>query len=439
MKTTLQLAKLLREDLHRRGLIRDIVAATELDRHTVSAWLRSDAKYVSLHSISKLCEYLIDRGVNPDILPGALFGKEPEKFMDMLAERRNVSFALAFRRHPQWRDNEYVMASDMQLHGALIAATSALDKLDKPNVAADLSADDGEDTGGARQTAPTLLASIGNEVVAARDDSARTFNLPHLIPAPRMRRGKNSSRRPGDNEWRERARAVYDAFLADPEADILFTLGSVRVNGILEILAAELFNATPFCSQDEVAVPADRACPFYFRYRNEGPTPESACGGLQLACNYETDEPGIYYETKDGTWNHCPFEAGKSDVAFVLFARYSNVDKLHVACGGFSGTATRMLAKCFNEVATSLWPPQFTEDELNIGLYLIPFASSKTDGTISDGSPHVIRIDDEVIRRRLVRATPADAHSVRPASSSAGGGTSTQNQPRSASGSKPVA
>ena len=161
MKITIQLGQFLSEELQRRGIIREIAEFTGLERHTIAALLHSHAKYVSLEALGRICDYLIHRrNVDPDVLPAALFGKQRDGFWNMLADRTRLEFCLATRRHPEWPDNDYVMANDSHLQGVLLSQVSALD------------------------------VPRHGEI----DDAAakRVFTDPHLVPAPQLVRERKT-------------------------------------------------------------------------------------------------------------------------------------------------------------------------------------------------------------------------------------------------------
>ena len=83
----------------RPGTIKNICEFTGLDRHQVASLLKNEVKYVPLDALSKLCEFLIDRGyATAEELPGRLFGVEPEHFWELLARRKRLVLCLGVRR-----------------------------------------------------------------------------------------------------------------------------------------------------------------------------------------------------------------------------------------------------------------------------------------------------------------------------------------------------
>jgi len=113
----------------RPGTIKEIVEHTGLDRHQVAALLKNEVKYIPLKALSRLCDYLVERGyVAANQLPGALFSVEPENFWELLARRRRLELCVGVRRpDPQdWPEGAWVVASDSVLLGELLNGVSTL-------------------------------------------------------------------------------------------------------------------------------------------------------------------------------------------------------------------------------------------------------------------------------------------------------------------------
>ena len=55
--------------------------------------------------------------------------------------------------------------------------------------------------------------------------------------------------------------------------------------------------------------------------------------------------PGIYYETAGGAWECCPWDEKTHDAAFVFYIHRESQGRMEMALGGFSGRATRLLAR----------------------------------------------------------------------------------------------
>src|SRR5688500_10173554 len=113
----------------RPGTIKAICDYTGLDRHQVAALLKDEVKYIPLDALSKLCDYLIEKGfAAAEELPGRLFAVEPEHFWELLARRRRLELCLGVRRGEPGDslDDAWVVASDSVLLGELLNGVTSL-------------------------------------------------------------------------------------------------------------------------------------------------------------------------------------------------------------------------------------------------------------------------------------------------------------------------
>src|SRR5262249_45998327 len=87
MKLNFRLKEILDEHrVNRRGIIKNITDHTSLERHQVATLMANKTRYLSLDTLAQICDYLIKHHrVNPQDLPGLLFGKEPDSFWDYFA------------------------------------------------------------------------------------------------------------------------------------------------------------------------------------------------------------------------------------------------------------------------------------------------------------------------------------------------------------------
>ncbi len=368
MKVSLRLAEQLGADANRRGVLAEIEDECGVERHTVASWLNNTARKVSLDALGRVADYLVKHGANKDLLPGSLLGRDPEYFWDALASCRNLHFCLGTRVSPEWPGSDYVMSSDAHLQGR-------------------------------------MLTEISNRAHWLFPE----FNL--LVGPDRRLTAASASQ-----EWKQSKQAaikLYDRFRAQPSS-ALIGLASVKVNPIVEVMFAKAFSAEPFVSQDDVAKPSDRRCPMVFRFRERkderwerDPQPPSCCGGLRLAARTPAPRCGIYYETKTGRWEACPWEPASDDVAFLFYAYRPGSVQVEVACGGFSARATRKLTLKLDEITEQLGKPQFISESLHVGLYLIAFSFDPNDKTYTRDRDdrecqfRVIPLDEKVLRGRL--------------------------------------
>ncbi len=374
MKVSLRLAELLKDSARRRrGLVAEISGTAQIDRHTVSAMLNNTVEYINLDAMGRLCDYLVKyHDVDERRLPGALLGRDPDKLWDMLASCQQLHFCLGTRRSPEWPGAEFVMATDSRLQGLMLSKLS--------------------------QVPDPIHDSHSTEA------AHRLRSEFHLVPSP-------PREAPADpySQWsatREKAKSLY-ADLQQQNGSACLFLGTTKVNPATEITLARTWGAEPFACQDDVRSPKDRACPFFFRYREQDPKPESCCGGMRLARRTPAPRPGLYYEKEDGSWDECACDPAASDAAFIFFAYHPSVARVEVACGGFSSRATDCMTKSLDEIVGRIHGPQYTSRTLDVGVYIVRFSFDSEAAEFDperDNRPfktEVIGLSPEVIRRRL--------------------------------------
>ena len=351
MQYSFRLAELLGhvpDSKKRPGIIKAIVDYTGLDRHQVAALLRNEVKYIPLAALSRLCDYLIEHGhVTADQLPGALFAVQPENFWELLARRKQLELCVGVRREEQekWPEAAWVVASDSVLLGELLNGVSTL--------------------GG---TAKYLGAAGPSAAAAAKPHPEHLKQS--LVWSPGQ----------GDESVTvARAREVYDPFAEGGGDKALVCLGSIKSNPVVELVLANSFGCEPFVSQDEAANPRRRSVPFFLRYREFDPHPVSCAAGLSLARGEPTTEPGFYYEQADGAWTHCAWRANEQDTALVFYLHRESHGRLEMVLGGYSGRATRLLARTLATRAQDFWPPIYTGHGVQVGAYLVQYAFGQDD------------------------------------------------------------
>ena len=132
-------------------------------------------------------------------------------------------------------------------------------------------------------------------------------------------------------------------------------------------------------------------------------------GGLNLDGRSSQLAPGIYYEGADGKWVACGTDQTRQDTALVFYIYRESQGRLEMVLAGFSGRATRMLARLLGIRAQEFWPPVYMEQGIQIGAYVVHFTQPDEPGDFSD----VLRTDfavnslvtplpKESIARRLV-------------------------------------
>ncbi|MEQ8788400.1 MAG: helix-turn-helix transcriptional regulator [Pirellulaceae bacterium] len=381
MRYSFRLAELLGhapDPRKRPGTIKSIVEYTGLDRHQVAALLKNDFKYVPLKALSRLCDYLVEHGyASADELPGALFAVAPENFWDLLARRRRLELCLGVRRTDTLDpEGALVVANDSLLLGELLNGVSTL----------------------------------GGTAKQQRRASSEHEPKPHpeylrqsLVWSP----GQGS-----EEEVAGRAREVYDDFAEWGGDKALVCLGSAKSNPVVELMLAGSFGCEPHVSEDDVGSPKKRSCPFYLAYRENDPKHSSCAGGRRLAKGKPAAEPGIYYEEPGGNWASCPWNGRTSDAALVFYIHRESQGRLEMMLGGFSGRATRLLARTLATRAEDFWPPTYDAQGIQVGIFVVHYTYSAPDETHRDilrddvsASAKIIPLSGKVIERRL--APPA--------------------------------
>lgn len=380
MQYSFRLAELLGHvpDPRRRpGTIKAIVEYTGLDRHQVAALLKNEVKYIPLKALSRLCDYLIEHGhCTAEQLPGALFAVEAENFWEMLARRKRLTIGLGVRKDitDESPDVSYVVASDSVLMGEILNGVTTL--------------------GGTAQLRREASAASDGVLPAPHPESLRQV----LVWSP----GQIE-----DEEMQSRATDRYREF-SDASGDkALVCIGSTKSNPLVEIVMGMSFGCDPFVSQDDVDDPGQRSCPVFFRYRDTDPHPASCVGGLTLSKSHGKMEPGIYFEDENGKWVSTGSMKKGTHVAMVCYVHRESQGRLEMALGGFSGRATRLLARSLASRAQDFWPPTYVGQGMAVGIFLIEFAvgsESEEDILRTDmvaTTTKVIPVPAESIARRL--------------------------------------
>lgn len=380
MRYAFRLAELLGHTPDRRkrpGTIKSIVEHTGLDRHQVASLLKNEAKYIPLDALSRICDYLIDQGyATADQLPGALFSVNAENFWELLARRGEIEIVLGVRENPdtQSPDNATVVASDAVLFGELLNGVSTL--------------------GGSAKHHGAIEGEEGASQAVPMPDRIQQS----LVWSPGQVSLENA---------RSRATEVFDGFV-DAQGDRgMVCIGSVKSNPVVELLFSDAFGFTPFVTEDDIDDASARSCPFFLRYRESDPKPDGGSAGMRLSKNEDAPEPGFYYEKDDGTW---AFAGGKNkDTALVFYLFREALGRLDMVLSGFSGRATRLLAKTLAMRGEEFWPPVYEQGGIQMGAYLVQYdntdAKPNRDDLLfnSGGAAEIMPLSREAIAKRMAR------------------------------------
>lgn len=378
MRYAFRLAELLGHTPDRRkrpGTIKAIVEYTGLDRHQVAALLKNEAKYIPIEALSRLCDYLIEHGyARADELPGALFAVTPENFWEMLARRSRLEICVGVRRPPDddSADTAWIVASDSVLAGEVLNGVSTL---------------------GGTAKAITSQKRVGKEVP----------HIEHLRQSLVWSPGTMSP-----EQVQSRALGVYEEFSEMGGDKAMVCLGSVKSNPTVELVLANAFGCDPFVSQDNVTKASERSCPFFLRYRQHDPHPPACSAGMQLSKTEKANDPGLYYEQADGTWAFAGGATPGRDAALVFYIYRESLGRLEMVLSGFSGRATRLLARTLAHRAEDFWPPIFHENYLQVGAFLVQYeAADEVENSLdilatdTMANASIIQLPAEAIARRL--------------------------------------
>ena len=379
MRYAFRLAELLGHTPDRRkrpGTIKAIVEYTGLDRHQVAALLKNEAKYIPIEALSRLCDYLIEHGyARAEELPGALFAITPENFWEMLARRSRLEICVGVRR-PEDNDSAdtaWVVASDSVLAGEVLNGVSTL--------------------GG---TAKAISAKKGGGTEMPHIEHLRQT----LVWSPGTMNAELVH---------ARAQSVYDSFSEMGGDKAMVCLGSVKSNPTVELVLANAFGCDAFVTQDNLDKASERSCPFFLRYRDRDPHPPACSAGMQLSKSEKAEEAGLYYETADGSWAFAGGAIPGRDAALVFYIFRESLGSLEMVLSGFSGRATRLLARTLAHRAEDFWPPIFHENYLQVGAYLVQYEAAEEGGddsldilsTDTMANAIVIPLPTEAIAKRL--------------------------------------
>jgi hypothetical protein len=87
---------------------------------------------------------------------------------------------------------------------------------------------------------------------------------------------------------------------------------------------------------------------------------------------------------------------------------------MEMALGGFSGRATRLLARLLSRRGDEFWPPVYSDEGLQIGAFVVKFIlpSEATEDralTLGDlrAEDHIVRLDHKTIGGRLQQVEAA--------------------------------
>jgi hypothetical protein len=110
-----------------------------------------------------------------------------------------------------------------------------------------------------------------------------------------------------------------------------------------------------------------------------------------------------------GSWQVAPWDATSQDAAFIFYIHRESQGRLEMVLGGYSGRATRLLARMLSRRGEEFWPPVYSGHGLQIGAYIVKFnlpssqSAQERDLLRTDlyAGTEIIRLDPQVIERRM--------------------------------------
>ena len=99
-------------------------------------------------------------------------------------------------------------------------------------------------------------------------------------------------------------------------------------------------------------------------------------------------------------------------MAFVFYIYRESQGQLEMTLGGFSGRATRLLARMLATRAEDFWPPVYKSPGVQVGAFIVQFSISTQQDTDADdllktdlqATRKVIPMAEEAIERRLQKS-----------------------------------
>lgn len=378
-----------------RGIIKKISDETGLERHQVSALLKNDVQYLSLNSLGAICDYLINtHHINPYELPGRLFALEPEDFWAFLSEKQSLVMSFGVRQELHESNVLWVPAADSFLQGTLLHELYGTEPPPSPEAA---------------NSIPSPPADQGPrfDQYMVRSCSSQS-PMPHAV-------------RDGEfQQMKREAKNAYEKFHRIAGNKVLICLGSVKSNGLCELVIARAFSAVPWVSQDETTSASERSCPFYFRFREGDLNLPSCQGGKQFTLpenTLPTDTPGLYFERNPGEWDSVPSNKDR-EPALICYTYRPPLGVVEVVLGGFSTEGTFLLAQHFRKIVRSIWPPEHITPTQQTAVFVVDFQlkpqTPAEDSTATPGDLQaairdvekleVIRLPETVLAPRVSQA-----------------------------------
>ncbi|MCA9070611.1 MAG: helix-turn-helix transcriptional regulator, partial [Planctomycetaceae bacterium] len=377
-----------------RGIIKKISDETGLERHQVSALLKNDVQYLSLNSLGAICDYLINiHHMNVYELPGRLFALEPEDFWAFLSEKQSLVMSFGVRQELQETSILWVPAADSFLQGTLLHELYG--------------------------TEPPPSPETANPISSPPFDQGPRFDQ-YMVRSCSSQLNSSHSIRDGEfQQMKREATNAYEKFHSIAGNKVLICLGSVKSNGLCELVIAKGFSVDPWVSQDHTVSASQRPCPFFIRFREGDVNLPSCQGGKQFHLDNCGDQhldntPGLYFERNPGEWDVVPSDENR-EPALIFYSYHPPSGVVEIVMGGFSTEGTFLLAQHLRKIVPAIWPPEHITPSRETGVFVVdfqlkpqtnandsPVTPSELQATIRDVEKlEVIRLPEAVLKHRI--------------------------------------
>lgn len=335
MELCLQLPKIIgKYNLHKDASQTVLAEYLGVHRQTVAKLLSGEARSLNLDVLSKLCYWLINKGVSRSDLPAELLGVVPAGLWQTVAKMR-ISLYMG----------QYC----------------EVDKDKDAPVRLWLSRRDAD-----------VANAITKEVYEAREEVHDQNRKPEYsslnFDYARFRYRINSQgvRQRYLSEDGPAARRMFKKIRSQERDVASIFLGSAEVNYLVELYMADLFNLQPFEPSE-----GGRCAPVYMLFRHPHSAMRSCFGGLDVPSGYKGEPiPGLYFLGKNGQWSVCGYDPKKTDAALTVIVSNAAANTLDIVMFGFTGRATTAMATDVIKNTHQLWPPYYETTGKRIGIYI---------------------------------------------------------------------
>ncbi len=365
MKIEIRLRQLLRDiNKDHHGIEQELARDLNLHRHTIGKLYRNQLTNPSLKVLGELCDWLVDHGASPNILPQALLGSRPADLWRALAGQGTVHVYLG--EYQETKEGSPAMLWISRRDS--IVASELVQILTTPG------------DWGPHQ--PTVLLQY----------------VPFRFAAP----GASVKKK----QFQEDIALSKDTFVKMPTRSGLgssILVGSQRVLFLLEYLVADLFRCQPFKRFEGTEIKT----PFFLVYRDHDRAVPSCFGDQRNPPQRKGKRtPGICYLDSDNRWVSCPWVSRQQDAGIIMTVYDPGTKALEMAVFGFSGWGTEALGRQLLADPAPFWPGYAQSKGRDVGVYVCQFtmeAQNSPEGAeiIRTKDFEVIPIDKKILERYL--------------------------------------